>query len=338
MQTHLPGPWAAAARLTGRLDLSPLVMADDWGELDSVRDLEHGGNALLDPRFRLELRAGRDTEVSVPWVRLSDPQYPERLRRLPFAPPVLFHRGSLELLRRPSVAIVGSRRCTAGGKRFAGELASSLTAAGVTVVSGLAYGIDAAAHRAAGARTVAVLGQGLDVPFSGDALRRARSLRDAGGTLLSEYLPGIPPSRWTFPQRNRVIAGLADATVVVEAAQRSGALITARLAADAGREVWVVPGSPWTPSSSGCLALLATGARPVTCVEDVLQSLELPAPPQAPPDPLLDILGPGLTLDELSSATGMDPQRLSLELTRRVLRGQVERLPGDRYARRSRPG
>lgn len=330
----LSAPWSLAAARTGQLDLSQLVVHEQISHLDRPR-----AEALVDLGLPLDLvaalPAAEATESPHPFVTLAQPTYPARLRRAPYAPPVLFHEGPLGLLDGPCVAIVGSRRSSTGGRRFAAALAATLSRAGVTVVSGLAWGIDAAAHGAAPGRTVAVLGQGLAAPRHGDMERRARELRAAGGTLVSEYLPRFPPSRWTFPQRNRVIAGLSDITVVVEAAARSGALITARLAADLGREVWVVPGSPWTPSSLGCLALIRSGARVLTEPEELLSALDLPpGPPPVQADPLLEAVGRGASLEELAERLDRPAQALTLELTRRVLRGQLERLPGDRYAPR----
>ena len=330
----LPPPWSLAAARTGRIDLSQLVVHEQLSALERADPQALAGLGLpLD--LLAELPGAVQTHSPQPFVTLAEPGYPARLRAAPYAPPVLFHEGPLELLDGPCVAIVGSRRSSTGGRRFAATLAAVLARAGVTVVSGLAWGIDAAAHAAAPGRTVAVLGQGLAAPRSGDAERRARELLAAGGALTSEFLPRHPPSRWTFPQRNRVIAGLADVTVVVEAAARSGALITARLAADLGREVWVVPGSPWTPSSLGCLALIRSGARVLTEPEELLAELDLPEVPPPPRDSLLLAMGQGASLEELSRRLERPAGELGLELTRRVLQGQLVRLPGDRYAPRS---
>lgn len=331
----LDATWSAAAGLTGRLDLSALVAAN---ALDALQELDTNRLRLSGLREPLveRLLQGAPTPSDQPWLTLAQDAYPPLLRGAPFAPAVLFHEGSLDHLDAPCVAIVGSRRSTPGGRRFAANLAGALASVGATVISGLAYGIDAAAHEAAGARTVAVLGQGLGVPLSGDARRRAGALRRAGGTLVSEFLPGTNPNRFTFPQRNRVIAGLAHATVVVEAAERSGALITARLAADLGREVWAVPGCPWNPTSTGCLALLRSGAQLLTDPQDLLDALGLkPVAPATQADQLMGAIGRGCTFDELVSRLDTPAQELSLELTRRVLRGQLERLPGDRYAPRA---
>ena len=206
-----------------------------------------------------------------------DRRYPELLRALEDAPEVLYVRGDDSLLRETAVAVVGARRSTGMGLEMGERLGAGLAAAGVVVVSGCAIGIDAAAHRGAlemGGATVAVLAGGHDVavPPSNRGLA-ARVLRE-GGCIAGEFPDGVAVTRWSFPRRNRIIAGLARVVVIVEAARRSGALITARLALAAGREVMVVPGHPLQPEYAGSNELLADGAHPVLRVEDVLEELE----------------------------------------------------------------
>jgi len=227
------------------------------------------------------------------------------------------------------VAMVGARRCTGLGRRMARQLAQAAVTAGAVVVSGLAYGIDMAAHQGAMPRTIAVLGQGLGSRLSSGQRRLADAIVAEGGLLLSEFPPSFPPSRYTFPQRNRVIAGLSQATVVVEAGWRSGARITARCAAEAGREVLAVPGHPLAENSAGCNGLIADGAGMVRRPADVLACLELPgASPQAR---LLEALRRGGTLDELAERTARDPIDLTCALAAMELAGLVDRLPGDRF-------
>lgn len=196
----------------------------------------------------------------IDWLTLDDPGYPGRLRLLEVPPPVLFLRGDPSGLANPSsVAVVGTRRPTDSGRRTAARIADALARLGVTVVSGLAYGIDGAAHEAtvlAGGQTVAVLGSGHDHLVPAAHRRLAERILASGGALVSELPPDAIPTRGTFPRRNRVISGLADATIVVEAAARSGALITAAWAMEQGRECFVVPGSIDAPASAGCLAFL----------------------------------------------------------------------------------
>ena len=207
----------------------------------------------------------------------ADARYPSRLAEVPDAPATLHVRGALVDADALAVAIVGSRRATPYGLEVAETLAADLAARGVTIVSGLARGIDAAAHRGAlrvGGRTLAVLGSGIDVIYPPENRRLAAEIAERGA-LLSQFAPGTPPLAHHFPLRNRVIAGLSLGVVVVEAAERSGALITARLAAEFGREVMAVPGPVTSPASRGAHALIRDGAALVERGEDVIA--ELPA-------------------------------------------------------------
>lgn len=204
----------------------------------------------------------------------GDPRFPEQLAAIPDPPVILHVAGALS--KAPAVAIVGSRECTSYGRSVATALAVELAGAGATVVSGLARGIDAAAHRGAlagGGHTVAVLPGGLQPVYPRSHGALARQILANGGALVAEHEPGTPVSRWLFPKRNRIIAGLSLVTVVVEAAVRSGARITADLALDYGREVLVVPGPITSPTSAGCNALLAQGAYPCTGAADIAAHL-----------------------------------------------------------------
>lgn len=226
-------------------------------------------------------RAERDLEclraLGARVVGCGDPEMPPRLGAIPDAPAVLLVRGDARALSAPQVAVVGSRRATPAGARIARRLAGELAARGLVVTSGLAQGVDAEAHRGAleaGGRTVAVLGSSLDRIYP--PAHRSLAERIAGqGALVSEFPFGTRPVPWNFPWRNRIISGLSLGVLVVEAADRSGSLITARLAADQGREVFAVPGSILNPLSAGCHRLLRDGAKLVERVEDVLE--ELPA-------------------------------------------------------------
>jgi DNA processing protein len=209
-------------------------------------------------------------------------RFPPRLRAIHDPPARMFLRGNgpPELLARPSVAIVGARACSAYGAQVARMLGRELAAAGVVVISGLARGVDAEAHRGAldaGGHTVAVLGCGIDRDYPAAHATLAAAIAERS-LLVSEYEPGVEPAPWRFPARNRIIAGLCAATVVVEARQRSGALITADFALDEGREVFAVPGEITSALSSGTNGLLRLGATPLTCVDDVLESLGLERP------------------------------------------------------------
>jgi len=209
-------------------------------------------------------------------ITAFDPEYPSLLLEIADPPFVLFASGSLDRLRLPAVSVVGSREATRYGRDVASRVGGELSAAGVTVVSGFARGVDAAAHEAAlqgPGGTIAVLGCGVDVDYPREHRRLRERVAAAGGLFLSEHPPGEEPRPQNFPIRNRIIAGLASGVVVVEASRRSGSLITARLANDFGRDVFAVPGSIFSETSAGAHALLRDGAILCTGVEDVLTEL-----------------------------------------------------------------
>jgi DNA processing protein len=274
--------------------------------------------------------------VTIRVVRRRDDGYPALLAQIPDPPSRLWVRGDapLGLLDRPAVAIVGARACSGYGRSVARLLAAEAAAAGAVVVSGMARGIDGEAHRgalAAGGSTVAVLGCGVDRDYPAAHTELARSIVDTGGLVVSEYEPGVEPAPWRFPARNRIIAGLTRATVVVEARERSGALITADFALEDGREVLAVPGEITSSLSAGTNALLRVGATPATGVADLLEVLGLDAPPPARPttdDPAAEVVlaaveaGAG-TPDELGRATGLAAGELAAALTLLELAGAV---------------
>ncbi len=233
-----------------------------------------------------------------------------------------------------AVAIVGARACSGYGRSVARMLATESAAAGVVVVSGLARGIDGEAHRgalAACGRTVAVLGCGIDRDYPAAHAELARAIVETGGLVVSEYEPGVEPAPWRFPARNRIIAGLARATVVVEARERSGALITADFALEDGREVLAVPGEITSALSAGSNALLRLGATPATCGADVLEAIGVearPAAPVVPDDPaaaaIVDALSSGAaTQDELVRATALPAAAVAAALVELELDGVV---------------
>jgi DNA processing protein len=281
-------------------------------------------------------------------VTLADDDYPPLLLATADPPPALFAAGRRELLRRPALAIVGSRSATAQGAANAEAFAQHLARAGLTIVSGLALGIDAAAHRgalkAAGegadASTVAVLGTGVDVAYPASNRPLHEAVRGRG-LLLSEFALGTPGIAHNFPRRNRIIAGLARGVLVVEAALRSGSLITARLAAESGREVFALPGSIHAPTARGCHRLIKDGAKLVESAQDVLDELRIDAVAgerRSPRPPahgaLLAALGfDPVDLDTLATRTGRDAGSLAAELLELELAQDVERLPGNRYQR-----
>jgi len=262
--------------------------------------------------------------------------YPPLLAAIPDPPSKLWVRGdaALEVLARPAVAIVGARACSGYGRSVARLLATEAAAAGVVVVSGLARGIDGEAHRGAVAVrgvTVAVLGCGVDRDYPAAHAELARAIVDVGGLIVSEYEPGVEPAPWRFPARNRIIAGLARATVVVEARERSGALITADFALEDGREVLAVPGEITSTLSAGTNGLLRQGGTPVTSAADVLEAVgvgPVPVGATAPDDPtaaavLEAMAGGASTADEIARTSGLAAGPLAAALAVLELAGSV---------------
>lgn len=277
-------------------------------------------------------------------VTLADVAYPRMLLEIPDPPPLLYARGHPDLLNRPALAVVGSRNGTAQGLRNAEVFAKAFSDGGLTIVSGLALGIDAAAHRgglAGPGSTIAVLGTGIDIiyPQSNASLFAAISER---GLLLSEYPVGTPSIGHNFPRRNRLISGLARGCLVVEAALGSGSLITARMATDQGREVFAIPGSIHSPLSKGCHALIKQGAKLVDTAEDVLAELgswryasTIPSE-AAEAGGLLEHMGfDPVDIDSLCALAGLPAETIAAELLRLELDGMVATLPGGRYQRLS---
>lgn len=274
------------------------------------------------------------------WYPASDPSFPETLAALSDAPLGLFLKGRWPT--GPTVAIVGSRRASAYGKEVAHYLGRELARAGVWVVSGMARGVDAAAHRGAlqgGGLTLAVWGSGCDRVYPPEHQDLAMAIGERGG-IVTEYPPGTPPRRENFPERNRLIAGLSQVLVVVEADQHSGALLSAKLALEEGREIMAVPGSVFSPLSAGPNGLLRAGAAPVLCAQDILDALGLAANAQPPTggkdEPgLLRFFPQGLslTVDELAARCGTSVPELLPELTSLELEGKLVKEPDGRFRR-----
>lgn len=344
----LTGFW----RLLDHFHSPTAVIRASRQELLRIKGIREGQVAgILDKNevmMRGERELARLTGGGAVALTFEDPRYPPLLRELPDPPPVLYVLGRPELLGMPSVAIVGSRAATTYGRRTAFTLARNLAHCSLTVVSGLALGIDTEAHAgslAGGGSTVAVLGCGLDVvyPKQNSALYKKIA---AQGALVSEYPLGTPPEGFRFPARNRIIAGLSRGVVVVEAAKRSGSLITAQIALDCGREVFAVPGQVDSCKSEGAHWLLKQGAKLVQSLQDIVDELGLQAPvgevhgrgelsennSDLEPDAvaLLDRIESYPRLREsLLQSAGMSPQRLSELLLVLELEGLVELLPGD---------
>jgi len=289
---------------------------------------------------------------------LGWPGYPETLANIPGPPHVLYTRGSLTPADRRAIAIVGSRGCTAYGKRIAEQLASALSRAGYTIVSGLARGIDAVAHTAAlkaGGRTIAVLAGGLSSIYPPEHVELAAAVQQAGA-LISEAPMAAEPLPQMFPSRNRIISGLARAVIVVEASDRSGSLITARHAAEQGRDVFAIPGPVDSPASAGCLRLIRDGATLARHADDILEALdqaEMTAVPlddtaehkaaaEVPPPPELEetprriwefLAGGAQPGDRLAQELGLPVPELSRSLMQLEMKRLIRRLPGSRYER-----
>ena len=307
-------PEAIASRVTMRVDDQALARSHAWLEA---------------PDHRL-----------VAW---GDGDYPKSLFALGHAPPVLYYVGNPELLNARAFAIVGSRGATAQGKENAHAFARALSDAGLVIVSGLALGIDGAAHEGALAgtsSTIAVVGTGLDRVYPARHRALAHSIASRGG-LLSEFPPGTPPREFNFPRRNRLISGLSEGVLVVEATLHSGSLITARYAGEQGRDVFAIPGSIHSPLSKGCHKLIREGAKLVETAQDVLEELGLAAPglqshAAAPMShsAVLEALGADpADVDTLMARTGLPAAEVLAELTELEIAGAIASLPGAKWQR-----
>lgn len=314
------------------------LMREELGRTERERLLARGRALVASGDVGALQHAARRARLRI--LTPADPLWPTPLRALPDPPALLFLRGDAELLSAPQLAIVGARRASRRALEDARWLAADLASAGLVVTSGLALGIDGCAHQAAldaGGKTVAVLGSGLDRihprRHEGLAAAVARS-----GALVSEFVPGTPPLPEHFPRRNRIISGLSLGVLVVEAGERSGSMITARLAAAQGREVFVVPSVPRDRGAAGCLRLLKEGAVLVRDAQDVLDELGIgldgpaPAMPEATDglmpelQAVLDALDArGSLFEELLAVTGLDVAELSRRLTELELEGVLLR-------------
>ncbi len=276
--------------------------------------------------------------------------YPDHLRNIYAAPPILFTLGNILPQDSRSIAIVGTRRPTHNGERAARQISSDLAKAGVTVISGLAVGIDGFAHRAAlegGGRTIAVLASGPDIIYPRDHRELAKKIVE-NGALVSEFPPGTPPEGHNFPRRNRIISGLSLGVLVVEAGEKSGALITSSHAADQGREVFAVPGSPSSPQSRGTNKLIKDGAKLVTSAQDILEALELPTITPEKLDEAIEkvqkltgsarvlfdrLSNEPIHINELARECKMEVNYALSALASLELEGLVLRLPGMRFVK-----
>lgn len=318
-----------------RLDLKTLIgkKADLLVDADVSAEIEAALNWAGNPGHSI--------------LTLADADYPASLLEIPDPPALLYVRGNSDLLRSPSLAMVGSRNATPQGMQTAENFAKALASRGLTIVSGLALGIDAAAHRgalAAGGKTVAVIGTGADRLYPARNRELALAIAEHGA-IVSEFPLGTPAIAANFPRRNRIISGLSRGVLVVEAAPESGSLITARLAGEQGREVFAIPGSIHSPVARGCHKLIKQGAKLVETAQDVLdefaQFVDDPANEvdgQSETDhdqhPVLAALGHDpCGLDDLVERTGWPADRLLPELLGLEFAGRISTLPGSRYQR-----
>ena len=347
--TLTPGLGAASLRaMLRQFGLPQAILQRKRSELAAFASAE-ALDALESPAVRdavgrsLEWAAAPGNAI----ITLADEGYPRALLEIADPPALLYAAGRSELAARASLAIVGSRNASAQGERNAESFAKALSDAGLVIVSGLALGIDAAAHRGAlagASSTIAVLGTGIDVVYPRRNAELAAEIARRG-LLLSEFAPGTVPAAHNFPRRNRLISGLAQGCLVVEAALASGSLITARAAADQGREVFAIPGSIHSPLSKGCHALIKSGAKLVESAEDVLAELRgfrssglastvVAESAEPPPPGLLKHMGHDpVDVDSLCSRAGLSPEQVSSELLRLELDGRVTSLPGGLYQR-----
>ncbi len=335
------------------------------GALAALPDLAKRGGVAA--KIRICSRRDAEAEMSAAtragarFIGMGEPDYPVLMRGLDYPPPLLCVRGDIETAHRISVGIVGSRNASITGQKLTARIARELGEAGYTVVSGLARGIDAAAHKAAlSGGTIAVMAGGVDVPFPQDHVRLAGEIVEAGGALVSEMPMGWQPRAIDFPRRNRIIAGLSLGVLVVEAAKRSGSLITARLAGESGRSVLAIPGSPLDPRAEGTNHLIRQGATLITSTADILDALapvggsqpqlpfdageETPEPyeREAPPpaeareslrQAIVSALGPSpVEVDDIIRFTGASTGEVQMVLLELDLAGRLERHGGNRVS------
>ena len=349
--------WVGLSLIPGLGDESYRKLLRAFGEPKEIYAASYASLSGVVGRNLVEgIRRGVDLDKLAPlfaWlgnehnhiVTLADAEYPQALLQIPDPPPLLYVKGRLDLLNQPAMAVVGSRNATPQGKLNAESFSRTLSDSGLCIVSGMALGIDAAAHRGGldgASRSIAVVGTGLDIVYPSSNHALAHDLAHHG-TLVSEFSLGTAAMAHNFPRRNRIICGLSLGCLVIEAAIRSGSLITARLAVEQGREVFAIPGSIHSPLSKGCHELIKQGAKLVECAKDILDELKWPSQhnpvtateagsPQNARHPLLDALGfDPVGIDALTARSGLTSDTVCAMLLELELEGRIACLPGGLY-------
>lgn len=343
--------WVGFSKVKGIGAARTRLLLDRFGDLSSAwnatgEQMREAGlspkitQAFLDVRKNIDLDRELDhilrSEIRI--LTIEDNEYPKRLLSIEFPPPVIFVKGKIVETDEYAVAVVGTRHVSSYGSQVAGELGRFLAQNHICVISGLARGVDAVAHRAVlegGGRTIAVLGSGVDVVYPPEHRELAARIIE-NGALISDYYPGTPPEGVNFPPRNRIISGLSLATVIVEAGERSGALITAEFAASQGREVFAVPGSIYAPRSKGANRLIRDGALPLLNFSDLLEVLNLSQveefryAKQVLPENDIELLlmktlqNEPMHIDEIKATLGLPMEKISAALVMMKLKGLVK--------------
>lgn len=331
----------------GSLDIA--WRATEW-ELQKIGFDQRAIKSFMATRAELDLDAclAQVQAAGINLLTWDSPDYPAYLREIPAAPPLLYMHGTLREADQWAVAVVGTRRLTSYGRQATRDLVTGLVRNNITIISGLARGIDSVAHQTAldaGGRTIAVLGSGLDCIYPSENRRLVNQILDGQGAVLSEYGLGVQPEAKNFPPRNRIISGLSLGVIVVEAGERSGALITSKFALEQDREVFAVPGNVNSPASRGPNRLIQQGAKLVVSADDVLEELNLTmvaektavqlALPESAEEAALmaHLTAQPIHVDELSRMTGMASSLVSSTLTLMELKGVVQQVGGMNYAR-----
>ncbi|MBU1164948.1 DNA-processing protein DprA [Patescibacteria group bacterium] len=296
----------------------------------------------IDPDFEMDLIQKHNVQV----VTIKDKDYPKQLAQIYNPPALFYYKGNLKILDQPCLSVVGTRKITSYGKRVTAEIVAELTKSDLTIVSGLAFGVDALAHQTTidnDGKTAAVLGSGLDSIYPINNTRLAYQIIEKGGCLISEYPIGMGALKHHFPVRNRIISGLSLGTLVTEAGFSSGALITTKFALDQNRQIFAVPGSIYNDSATGPNKLIKFGATPVLCADDILEALNIEKRhqhqkvkkiiPDSPQEKMIiDILSSEpITIDKIVKLTAMDIQKVNSTLTMMEMKGMVKNLGGGNY-------